>query len=313
VIRGGGSVTDLAWLNDLELAKLICQSPVPVFTGIGHERDNTILDEIAHSRFDTPSKVALHIKTTIKDNAFGALESWDRINALVGRIVLKEKSMLATQVDRIEAGAKSIMRRVESDQHSLVKLIQTAITAQIREATLALESDHRRLVDGAQKTVCDADLGVTRLLESISHSTQIRLESEKSEIDRLVHTVTIKAQSRIDSAGRDLDQIKTQVGKDSGRMVARAADDLHKSLDLIESGVVTVIDTAKKDIESFAKIVVGLGPKSTLQRGFAIARDDENKPLTSREVAMIHAAFQVEFRDGRVAVKNLGKTGGDDE
>src|SRR5262249_24359892 len=85
VIRGGGSVTDLAWLNDLDLAKLICQSPVPVFTGIGHERDNTILDEIPQTRFDTPSKVALHIKTTIKDNAFGAIEAWERINALVGR------------------------------------------------------------------------------------------------------------------------------------------------------------------------------------------------------------------------------------
>lgn len=61
IIRGGGSVTDLAWVNDLELARLLCRSPIPVVTGIGHERDNTILDEIAHHRFDTPSKVALHI------------------------------------------------------------------------------------------------------------------------------------------------------------------------------------------------------------------------------------------------------------
>ena len=39
IIRGGGSVTDLAWLNDLELAQLLCQAPIPVLTGIGHERD----------------------------------------------------------------------------------------------------------------------------------------------------------------------------------------------------------------------------------------------------------------------------------
>jgi exodeoxyribonuclease VII large subunit len=96
-------------------------------------------------------------------------------------------------------------------------------------------------------------------------------------------------------------------------VVAKAADDLYRALDLIESGLVTITDTARKDIESFARIVVGLGPQSTLQRGFVIARDDENKPLTSREAAMKHATFQVEFRDGRVAVKNMGKTGGDDE
>ena len=79
VIRGGGSVTDLAWLNDLELARLLCRSPIPVFTGIGHERDGTILDEVAHRRFDTPSKVALHIASTIRDNALAALADLDRI------------------------------------------------------------------------------------------------------------------------------------------------------------------------------------------------------------------------------------------
>jgi exodeoxyribonuclease VII large subunit len=309
VIRGGGSVTDLAWLNDLELAKLICQSPVPVFTGIGHERDNTILDEIAHTRFDTPSKVALHIKSTIKENAFTAIESWERINALVGRIIHRERTMLATQVDRIEAGARSIIGRVQSDQQSFVKLIQTAITAQIREATLALETDRRRLVDGAHKTRSDADLGVARLLESITHSTQLQLEAQRSEIDRLAHTVTLKAQSRIDAAGRDLNQIKTQVGRDSSRIVTKAVDDLGSTIDLIESGVISVTNAARKDIENLARIVVGLGPQSTLQRGFAIARDDDNKPLTSREAVMSHDTFQVEFRDGRVAVKNLGFTG----
>ena len=94
VIRGGGSVTDLAWLNDLELALLLCRSPIPVFTGIGHERDGTILDEIAHRRFDTPSKVALHIASTIKDNALAALADLDRIEAQVGRILTRERTTL---------------------------------------------------------------------------------------------------------------------------------------------------------------------------------------------------------------------------
>jgi exodeoxyribonuclease VII large subunit len=149
IIRGGGSVTDLAWLNDLDLAKLLCQSPVPVFTGIGHERDNTILDEIAYTRFDTPSKVVLHITTTIKDNALGAIEAWERINALVGRIISKERTMLATQADRIETGARSVIKRVQSEQEGFIKLIRS-VTAQVREATIALETQQRRLIDSAR-------------------------------------------------------------------------------------------------------------------------------------------------------------------
>ena len=78
---------------------------------------------------------------------------------------------------------------------------------------------------------------------------------------------------------------------------------------LVESGAISITDDAQKDIENFARIIVGMGPQSTLQRGFAIARDNEDKPLTSREAAMNHDSFQVQFRDGRVAVKNTDRFG----
>src|SRR5271165_6037065 len=222
----------------------------------------------------------------------------------------RERIMLATQADRIETGVRTVLRRVNSDQEGFIKLIQTAMTAQVREATIALETHHGRVIDGAEKAMCDAKLGVTRLLESITQKTQIQLETERSEIARLVHTVTLKAQNRLDAAALDLDQIKTQVGRDTGRMVTKAVDDLDKSRSLVESGAISITDDARKDIESFARIIVGMGPQSTLQRGFTIARDNDDKPLTSREAAMNHASFQVQFRDGRVAVKNTDRSEG---
>jgi exodeoxyribonuclease VII large subunit len=288
----------------MDLARLLCQSPVPIFTGIGHERDNTILDEIAHTRFDTPSKVALHISTTIKDNAFAATEAWDRINALVGRIISRERTMLATQADRIGTGVCTVLRRVESDQEGYIKLIQTAMTAQVREATIALETQQGRVIDGAEQAISDADVGVTRLLETITQRTQIQLESERSEIERLAHTVTLKAQGRLDAAVLELEQVKSHVGKDIDRMVTKAVEDLGKCVSLVESETISVTDDARKDVENFVKIIVGMGPQSTLQRGFAIVRDNKDKPLTSREAAMTHTSFQVQFRDGRVAVQN---------
>ena len=96
-------------------------------------------------------------------------------------------------------------------------------------------------------------------------------------------------------------------------MVTKAVDDLDKSLSQLESGAISITDDARKDIENFARIIVGMGPQSTLQRGFAITRDNEDKPLTSREAAMNHASFQVQFRDGRVAVKNTDRSGGDEQ
>jgi exodeoxyribonuclease VII large subunit len=46
IIRGGGAVNDLAYLNDYNLAALLCKRSVPIWVGIGHEKDRTILDEV---------------------------------------------------------------------------------------------------------------------------------------------------------------------------------------------------------------------------------------------------------------------------
>ena len=69
IIRGGGAVNDLAYLNDYDLAALLCKRKVPIWVGIGHEKDRTILDEIAHRSFDTPSKVIAGIRNVISERS----------------------------------------------------------------------------------------------------------------------------------------------------------------------------------------------------------------------------------------------------
>ena len=61
LIRGGGSQTDLECFNSYWLAFHITQFPLPVFTGIGHEQDETIADMVAHTRLKTPTAVAEHL------------------------------------------------------------------------------------------------------------------------------------------------------------------------------------------------------------------------------------------------------------
>jgi len=58
IIRGGGSQLDLSCFDNYNLACHITQFPLPVITGIGHEKDNTIVDIVAHTRLKTPTAVA---------------------------------------------------------------------------------------------------------------------------------------------------------------------------------------------------------------------------------------------------------------
>jgi len=58
IIRGGGAVADLSCFDSYELALNVARFPLPVITGIGHEKDDTIVDMVAHSRLKTPTAVA---------------------------------------------------------------------------------------------------------------------------------------------------------------------------------------------------------------------------------------------------------------
>lgn len=58
IIRGGGSTSDLISFDDYDLAAHVAQFPIPVITGIGHERDNTVIDYVANVRVKTPTAAA---------------------------------------------------------------------------------------------------------------------------------------------------------------------------------------------------------------------------------------------------------------
>ncbi|MCX6228591.1 MAG: exodeoxyribonuclease VII large subunit [Bacteroidia bacterium] len=65
IIRGGGSQADLSCFDNYNLAYFITQLPIPVLTGIGHEKDDSIVDMVAHTRLKTPTAVAEFLVNTL--------------------------------------------------------------------------------------------------------------------------------------------------------------------------------------------------------------------------------------------------------
>lgn len=58
IIRGGGATSDLSCFDTYDLANNCAQFPLPIVTGIGHQRDDTLLDIVAHTRVKTPTAAA---------------------------------------------------------------------------------------------------------------------------------------------------------------------------------------------------------------------------------------------------------------
>lgn len=65
IIRGGGATSDLSGFDTYLLATACAQFPLPIITGIGHERDDTVLDSVAHTRKDP------YGGSRISDNVYG--------------------------------------------------------------------------------------------------------------------------------------------------------------------------------------------------------------------------------------------------
>ena len=117
IIRGGGAVNDLAYLNDYNLAALLCKRSVPIWVGIGHEKDRTILDEVANRSFDTPSKVIGGIRNLIVERTQEVLDSLQKI-----------KLLSQHQITAYEG---------QNDQY--MRVIKTLAHGQINEANKALD------------------------------------------------------------------------------------------------------------------------------------------------------------------------------
>ncbi|WP_422924124.1 exodeoxyribonuclease VII large subunit [Singulisphaera sp. PoT] len=311
VIRGGGSVTDLAWLNDLELALLLCQAPIPVLTGIGHERDSTILDEIAHRRFDTPSKVALHIAATIKDNAFAALADLGRIQAQVEGILARERTSVQAQADRVKVGLSSSLERASSEQANQAAAIRAAAGYRVREASQAIENDREKVLGKSESMLGETELGLARMSEAVASRAQLQIGVQESWLRRVAQAVTLKAQGSMKTFADALDRLRSQSEVDATRAITKAQDDLNCERGALLEEAGNVLEQARQEVEAGTRMVVGLGPQATLRRGFAIARDGKGRPLATRKAAARLPTFEVEFQDGRLPVSNREDQGGD--
>jgi len=77
IIRGGGSQSDLSCFDNYELASHIAQFPLPILTGIGHDKDESVADIVAHTQLKTPTAVAEFLiqKALLFENQLYSLEN----------------------------------------------------------------------------------------------------------------------------------------------------------------------------------------------------------------------------------------------
>ncbi|MBX3462043.1 MAG: exodeoxyribonuclease VII large subunit [Planctomycetes bacterium] len=128
IVRGGGSRTDLAWFDDLDLAIAAATHPLKIVVGIGHQRDQTVLDAIAHSE-KTPTAVADLLVRGVEAARADTAERATNLAAAATR-------RLAAERVRLREHAGAVQRAVERRLH--LERMRVATTAHDLSSRLLL-------------------------------------------------------------------------------------------------------------------------------------------------------------------------------
>ena len=152
VIRGGGATSDLSDYDSYPLATCVAQHPLPIIIGVGHDRDETVLDHVAHTSVKTPTAAA----------------------AFILEHQLEQLSLLHDLQQRIPLAASSKMQR-EEQRLALLRQRLPSVVA------LRLQREHQRL----ERSSFLLPISATRVVTQEKHRLELlsqRLESLNPEV-----------------------------------------------------------------------------------------------------------------------------------
>lgn len=235
IIRGGGAKLDLQPLNNYELAKAIANMELPVLTGIGHERDNTLLDEVCAVRFDTPSKVIAALQRTIFNAAQNAKQNW---------LFIEKASQLYVQRQ------KQALQEMES---------------RIQTKSLQLLHHHKQ--------------NLAPVMVNIQQQSIRKLNQQQHLLEQCVGTIFHQAGSQVQLHKQNLSYFR----------------------DILDSRPTKLVETAKQSTQQLIAFILSAGPKTQLNRGFAIIKNTtDQSPITTKQQALEQKTVEIQFSDGSI-------------
>ena len=139
IIRGGGATSDMSGFDTLALAENVANFPIPIITGIGHERDESILDMVSHTRVKTPTAAAAFLIEHLKEVLDVIDSSQDRITRYAQQKLTTLNSQLAIVSESIPRLFSLVKTRQESKLDIFEQRMRTSIDRRLTSESHKLE------------------------------------------------------------------------------------------------------------------------------------------------------------------------------
>ncbi len=182
LIRGGGSQSDLGAFDSYRLCCHLAQFPLPVLTGIGHDKDQSVADLVAAVSLKTPTAVAVYLKEQI--------ESFDaRLDERFDELASEAMSLLEAQKQRLQNGVFGLRmvstERVHAQEMRLEQLqsaLHRVTGRAVQQGMYRLESYRARLQQASAYYLAARSAALTPLVKTLSSATRDYLQARKQEL-----------------------------------------------------------------------------------------------------------------------------------
>ncbi len=170
IIRGGGATSDLSGFDSLALAENIANFPLPVIAGIGHERDETVVDVVAHQSVKTPTAAAAFLIDNLRNVDMHLIDIKQRIYNNAQMTMQAEKQQIARYTQIIP---------------TLFSLVSSRQTARIDNLSHRFYSASQRLTDNRRKETIIAEDRVATAADRLISDEKHRIEMLSQRINAL--------------------------------------------------------------------------------------------------------------------------------
>ncbi|MFW5820107.1 MAG: exodeoxyribonuclease VII large subunit [Bacteroidota bacterium] len=218
LIRGGGATIELDCFNNYDLAFHISQFPLPVITGIGHERDETVADIVAHKKLKTPTAVAEMLIDRMADFLTSLEQTEEYLRDFVQQKVHSEKEKISFLIQNLLLNTKQNIHTADKDLNNKVHKLKSVLQGTIFNSVSFLNEKKNQLHYHLSNLFSKEREKIKNLTEKTERVSFMRLKEEKTKLSSLEHTKNLSNPDYILSKGYSITTFQGQVMKNANKL-----------------------------------------------------------------------------------------------
>ncbi len=151
IIRGGGATSDMSGFDTLSLAENVANFPLPIITGIGHDRDESVLDMVSHTRVKTPTAAAAFLVDHLERVYERVLDAQNELLSTIQHRMEMEKARLQHLGEKIPMLFSLYKGRQEALLDRIFINISSAVQKRLAQENRLLDSLTQRIKPGLER------------------------------------------------------------------------------------------------------------------------------------------------------------------